>query len=164
MSTLTPENGGILEFENDSGINNIVSRKGGKTQTLKLQTGTVSKKIKRPDKLSGNRVIGMESSSKKDKVLKLGPLESIFSGSESKILDFLITFQKYDYSISDIAKNSGVGFKTTLGIVKRLEEKSILFQKRTVGRAKMYVLNPDSQEAKSINKLALDIAAKRAIE
>ena len=164
MSTLTQENGGILEFEKNSGINNIVSRKGSKTQTLKLQTGTVSKKIKRPDRLSGNRVIGMESSSKKDKVLELGPLESIFSGSESKVLDFLITFQEYDYSISDIAKNSGVGFKTTLGIVKRLEEKSILFQKRTVGRAKMYVLNPDSQEAKSINKLALDIAAKRAIE
>ena len=102
--------------------------------------------------------------SKKDKVLKLGPLESIFPGSESKVFDFLITFQKYDYSISDIAKNSGVGFKTTLGIVKRLEEKNILFQKRTVGRAKMYVLNPDSQEAKSINKLALDIATKRAIE
>ena len=164
MSTLTPENGGILEFEKNSRINNIVSRKGSKTQTLKLQTGTVSKKIKRPGKVSGNRVIGMKSSSKKDKVLELGPLESIFSGSESKILDFLITFQEYDYSISDIAKNSGVGFKTTLGIVKRLEEKSILFQKRTVGRAKMYVLNPDSQEAKTISKLALDVAAKRAIE
>ena len=98
------------------------------------------------------------------KVLEKGPLESVFPCSESKILDFLITFQDYDYSISDISKNSGVGFKTTLGIIRNLETKNIILKERTVGRAQMYRLNIDSDHAKSISNLALNIATERALK
>jgi hypothetical protein len=98
------------------------------------------------------------------KVLEKGPLESMFPGSEFKILDFLIAFQEYDYSISDISKNSGVGFKTTLGIIRKLESQKIILKERNVGRAQMYKLNLESEQAKSISKLALDIATERAIK
>ena len=163
MSTVIQRNGGTLEFRKKSRVNNTVSRKAN-TRILKSKKSSVSKTMKNAKAVIVDYDIQSESLSKRDKVLELGPLESIFRGSESKILDFLIAFQEYDYSISDISKNSGVGFKTTLGVVKSLEEQQILFQKRTVGRAKMYVLNPDSQEAKSISKLALDIATKRITE
>ena len=108
----------------------------------------------------------MENVSKKltGKVLELGPLEEVFSGSESKILDFLVVFQEYDYSISDIATNSGIGFKTTLGIIKHLEEQQIIVNTRNVGRALMYRLNPDSKKAKKISSLALHIATSRLKE
>ncbi len=96
------------------------------------------------------------------KVLECGALESRFPCSESKILDFLITFRSYDYSISDISKNSGVGFKTTLGVINDFESRQIIIKERNVGRAKMYKLNLDSKEAITLKKLALDIAVANA--
>ncbi|MEM2786079.1 MAG: winged helix-turn-helix domain-containing protein [Candidatus Nitrosotenuis sp.] len=95
------------------------------------------------------------------KALEEGPLESMFPCSASKILDFLCVFKKYDYSISDIAKNSGITFKTALHEVRKLEKQQVIVNSRTVGNAKMYQLNPDSVQAQSINKLAMDLAFKR---
>ena len=100
----------------------------------------------------------------KVKVLELGPLESIFPCSESKVLDFLVAFQDYDYSISDIATHSGIGFKTTLGVVKHLKDQNVIVNTRNVGRALMFKLNLDSKQAKSISTLALHIATRRVKE
>lgn len=136
---------GILKNQIDSGIDDSVSKNTSFDKyTLEIKSGF------------GNV-------SKKDKVLELGPLESMFPCSESKILDFLVTFQEYDYSISDIAKHSGVGFKTTLGVVRNLEMQQVILNTRNVGRAKMYKLNLESSEGNGINKLALGIAATRAV-
>ena len=99
-----------------------------------------------------------------DTVPEIGPLESVFPGSVSKILDFLVTFRDYDYSISDISKNSGVGFKTTLNEIHRLEDQGVVQNTRSVGKATMYKLNPVSNQVKSINKLAMDIATRRMEE
>jgi len=102
--------------------------------------------------------------SKNEKVLECGPMESVFSCSTSKILDFLLTFRDYDYSISDIAKNSGVGFKTTLNEIHRLDDQGVIKNTRSVGKALMYTMDPDSLQAQSIQKLSLDIATQRAKE
>jgi len=99
-----------------------------------------------------------------DTVLEIGPLESVFPGSVSKILDFLVTFRDYDYSISDISKNSGVGFKTTLNQIHRLEDQGVVQNTRSVGKATMYKLNPISNQVKTINNLAMDIATRRMEE
>ena len=98
------------------------------------------------------------------KALELGPLESVFPCSASKILDFLVTFKDFDYSISDISKNSGVGFKTTLSEIHKLEESWVIQRTRTVGKAIMYRLNADSSQARSIKNLAFEIASKRVQE
>lgn len=95
------------------------------------------------------------------KILEVGPLESVFPGSESKILDFMATMRDFDYSISDISKNSGVGFKTTLGIVHKFERQNVFKNTRPVGKALMYKLNLESSQAESISKLAFEIAKKR---
>lgn len=97
----------------------------------------------------------------REKAIELGPLEYVFPGSTSKILDFLCVFKEYDYSITDIAKNSGLSFKTTFDEIKRLEKQEIVIISRTVGKSKMYKLNFDSAQAESIEKLAFDIAKKR---
>lgn len=112
-----------------------------------------------------NSEIGKTSKNlEQNKVLECGPLESVFPCSESKILDFLITFQDYDYSISDIAENSGVGFKTTLEVVKELEDRQIIVKTRNVGRALMYKINLDSKQTQAIKQLATHTALKRISE
>ena len=80
---------------------------------------------------------------------------------ESKILDHVVTMRDFDYSISDIARISGVNFKTTLGVIHKLEEQDVIKRTRTVGKAIIYQLNPNSAQAKSISTLAFEIAKKR---
>ncbi|MGI0102937.1 MAG: helix-turn-helix domain-containing protein [Nitrosotalea sp.] len=96
------------------------------------------------------------------KSLQSGPLESVFSGSTSKILDFLATFKDWDYSVSDIAKNSRVSFKTALNEIRNLEKQGVLSRTRTVGKAIMYKLNLDSKQGVYIDKLVFELATKRA--
>ena len=111
-----------------------------------------------------SKILKNTHSKKIEKALELGPLESVFPCSTSKILDFLVTFKDFDYSISDISKNSGVGFKTTLHEIRKLEEAGVIQRTRTVGKAIMYRLNLDSSQARSIKNLAFEIASERAQE
>ena len=87
-----------------------------------------------------------------------GPLERLFPCSESKILDHVIAMKDFDYSISEISRISGVGFKTTLGIVHKLEEENILRRTRNVGRAIMYRFELDSPRSKAVENLAFRLA------
>lgn len=100
----------------------------------------------------------------REKALELGPLEYLFPGSTSKILDFLCVFKEYDYSITDIGKNSGLSFKTAFDEIKRLEKQQVVVNSRMSGKSRMYKLNLDSPQAKSIEKLAFDIAKKRIMQ
>lgn len=100
----------------------------------------------------------------KNKALQNGPLESVFPGSTSKILDFLATFKDWDYSVSDIAKNSGISFKTALNEIKNLERQGVVSRTRTVGKAIMYKLNLKSKQGFYIDKLVFEIATKRSLE
>jgi len=96
-----------------------------------------------------------------EKALEEGPLESMFPVSSSKILDFLATFKDWDYSVSDIAKHSGVSFKTTLNEIKKFETQDVLKHTRSIGNANMYQLNLDSKQGFYIDKLIFEIATKR---
>jgi len=67
----------------------------------------------------------------------------------NRVLDFLITFKDFDYSMTDIAENAGVSWSTLNLFWKELEKNKIVKQIRVVGRAKMYRLdesNPVVQE------------------
>jgi len=98
------------------------------------------------------------------KTLECGPLEYAMPCSRSKILDFLLTFRDFDYSISDIARNSGLSFKTGLNEVRKLEETKFIVNSRNVGKAVMFKLNMDSPQVKSLSKLAMEIATARIEE
>ena len=98
----------------------------------------------------------------KTKVLEKGPLESVFPGSTSKILDFLATFKDWDYSVSDISRNVGLSFKTTLNEIRNLSDQEIILKTRNVGKSNMYKLNLDSKQGQYIDKLVSAIAKRRA--
>ena len=93
------------------------------------------------------------------KALEHGPLESLFSGNATaKILDFLITFQDWDYSESDIANNAGVSVRTVQREISKLERCGLVTLTRTVGKAKMYKLDKLWKTGFFIEKLALALA------
>ena len=58
----------------------------------------------------------------------------------SKVMGFLIVNEDFDYSMTDIAAQSGVGYSTLKLFWKKLEESKIVKQTRVVGKAKMYRL------------------------
>ena len=61
-----------------------------------------------------------------------------------RVLDFLIVNEDFDYSMTDIATQSGVGYSTLKLFWNKLEESKIVKQTRVVGKAKMYRLNSDN--------------------
>lgn len=58
-----------------------------------------------------------------------------------RVLDFLIVNEEFDYSMTDIAKLSGVGYSTLKLFWNNLEKHKIIVNIREVGKAKMYKLN-----------------------
>ncbi len=58
-----------------------------------------------------------------------------------KVLDFLVVNEEFDYSMTDIANFSGVGYSTLKLFWTKLEKEGIILNIRLVGKAKMYKLN-----------------------
>ncbi len=75
----------------------------------------------------------------------------------NKILDFLVVYDQFDYSLTDIAKNSGVSYSTIQLIWNDLEKCGIVTQNRIVGKAKMYKINKENPVVKAFIKFYWDI-------
>lgn len=58
-----------------------------------------------------------------------------------RVMDFLVVNEDFDYSMTDIASLSGVGYSTLKLFWNKLEKEGIVVNIRTVGKAKMYKLN-----------------------
>ena len=52
----------------------------------------------------------------------------------TKVLDFLITFQLFDYPLTEIAKNSGVSYSTLQTFWNKLEDNNIVIKTRRIGK------------------------------
>lgn len=72
-------------------------------------------------------------------------LETFKDNPINRVLDFLIVFDKFDYSMADIAEKAGVGYSTLKLLIVELVKKGLLVQSRISGKSKMYRLNKDSQ-------------------
>lgn len=78
-------------------------------------------------------------------------LETFGTSPINRVLDFLIIHEEFDYSMTDIAKLSGVGYSTLKLFWKGLVERGIVVKTREVGKAKMFKLdleNPVVQKFK----------------
>ncbi len=80
-----------------------------------------------------------------------------------RVLDFLMTYREFDYSLSDIAKESGVGWNTLHSFFFRLAEKGMVKETRQVGRAKLYKLNMESPIVKKLIEIN-NIVTSRAVD
>lgn len=78
------------------------------------------------------------------------PLSRIFNSPASKILDFLLTNQNFDYSESDIAKLSGISPRTIQRTIPYLLEENLIRRTRKSGKAFMYEANLESSRTKAL--------------
>ena len=67
-----------------------------------------------------------------------------------RVLDFLIEGRGLDYSLSDIAENSNIGWTTLHRIWGRLLKLEIVKPTREIGRAKLFKLNEDNAVVKDL--------------
>jgi len=67
-------------------------------------------------------------------------IKIIGSSAKARVLNFLIKGRGLDYSMSDIARNSNIGWTTLNTIWDDFMKLSIVKHTRIVGKAKLYTL------------------------
>jgi len=70
-----------------------------------------------------------------------------------KVLDFLITFQLFDYPLTEIAKNSGVSYSTLQTFWNKLSRNNIVIKTRRVGKSDLYKLNTKNPAVQQLIRL-----------
>ncbi len=70
-----------------------------------------------------------------------------------RVLDFLITFQLFDYPLTEIAKNSKVSYSTLKTFWDKLERNNIVIKTRRVGKSDLYKLNTKNPAVLQLIKL-----------
>jgi len=66
----------------------------------------------------------------------------------NKVLDFLIIFDSFDYSMIDISEKAEVGYTTLKSLLPELVKRKILVITRISGKSKMYGLNKENEIVK----------------
>ena len=77
-------------------------------------------------------------------------LSIIGDSPKARILDFLLMFPKFDYPLTDIARNSNVGYSTLQLLWPEFVKREIVIQTRTIGKAKLFKLNEESPIVKEM--------------
>ena len=67
-----------------------------------------------------------------------------------RVLDYLLTERDLDFSITDIAKNAGIGRSTLYRIWNDLIKNEIIISTRIIGKAKLYKLNKNNIKIKKL--------------
>ncbi|HLC50491.1 MAG TPA: hypothetical protein VJI97_03620 [Candidatus Nanoarchaeia archaeon] len=70
-----------------------------------------------------------------------------------RVFDFLIEGRGLDYSLSDIAENSSIGWTTLHRIWGKMLKTDMIKPTREIGRAKLFKLNEDSAAVKDLIRL-----------
>ena len=70
-----------------------------------------------------------------------------------RVLDFLIEGRDMDYSMTEIAKNSGVGWTAFSDIWPKVTKKEIVIFTRKIGNAKLFRLNTKNPWVKELIRM-----------
>ena len=70
-----------------------------------------------------------------------------------RVLDFLIEGRDMDYSMTEIARNSGVGWTAFSDIWPKMMKKEIVIFTRKIGNAKLFRLNIKNPWVKELIKM-----------
>ena len=91
-------------------------------------------------------------------------LETFGDSPILRVLDFLVVNEDFDYSMTDIANFSGIGYSTLKLFWSRLERQKIITQTRTVGKAKMYKLDLSNPVVKKFRDFYWETTKQRVHE
>jgi len=78
--------------------------------------------------------------------------------AEIRVLDFLLTFNEFDYPIKQIAREIEAGWTTVEEVIKSLVKRGIVKETRTFGKARMFVIDKENPFSKILLKLDLELA------
>ena len=81
---------------------------------------------------------------------------------QTKILDFLADYPRFDYSITEIAEKAEVSRPTVYKIIKILVDKKLAIKTRDQGNSSLYQLNTENKLVQVILKFDFEIASKLA--
>ncbi len=88
-----------------------------------------------------------------------GILSNIFSSrAVSQIIDFFLDHKEFDYSPGEIAKKTGLSFRTVFRELPNLDQMQIIYLSRKIGKTNMYRLNTDLQAVAFLQKFALEMS------
>lgn len=76
-----------------------------------------------------------------------------------KTIDFFLMHPNFDYSKSQVAKETGISRITMEKIWKRLLKKSIIVKTREMGRGELYKLNTQNPQVKVLMKLDFEMSS-----
>ncbi|MBN1861406.1 MAG: winged helix-turn-helix transcriptional regulator [Candidatus Thermoplasmatota archaeon] len=79
---------------------------------------------------------------------------------QTKILDFLADYPRFDYSITEIAQKAKVSRPTVYKIIKSLQEKNLVMKTREQGTSSLYQLNTKNSLVQVILRFDFEIASK----
>jgi len=80
-------------------------------------------------------------------------VDFVGNSSNIRVLDFLITGREFDYSLTDIAGKSEIGWTSLHRILPLLEKMEIIAPTRTIGKAKLYKLNQKNENVRKLIEL-----------
>lgn len=78
-----------------------------------------------------------------------------------KVLDFLISFQMFDYPLTEIARNSEVSYSTLQTFWNRLERNNIVIKTRRIGKSDLYKLDTKNPAVKQLIQLDWNLTTAR---
>jgi hypothetical protein len=88
-----------------------------------------------------------------------GILSDIFSSrAVSQIMDFFLDHKEFDYSPAEIAKKTGLSFRTIFRELPNLEKNQLIYMSRKIGKTSMYRLNIDFQAVGFLEKFAFQMS------
>ncbi len=88
-----------------------------------------------------------------------GVLSRIFSSrAVAQILDFFLDHKEFDYSANEIARKTGLSFRTIFREIPDLEHRQLVFNTRKIGKVNMYRLNLDLEAVSFLEKFSLEMS------
>ena len=91
-----------------------------------------------------------------------GVLANLFSSRAiAQILDFFFDHKEFDYPPSEIAKKTGLSFRTIFREMPSLERNQLIFNNRRIGKTNMYKLNTDFEAVALLERFVLEMSHLR---
>ena len=92
-------------------------------------------------------------------------LAYIFSSrAVAQVLDFFLDHKEFDYPVSEIAKKTGLSFRTVFREVPNLERNHLIYNSRRVGKASMYKLNTNFEAVVLLERFALELSQLQSMK
>ena len=85
-------------------------------------------------------------------------LKAIGDTPKLRVIDFLITFQKFDYSLTEIADGGGVAYRTLMEIWPEIIKERLVVETRKVGKSRMFKANIENPIIAGLSRLQLLVA------